>query len=71
MEYQEMEKGQTDYIRPCPHCGAQMQRVNRYFAGMDEGYCMHCPRCEATGEAGDTVDLAIEAWNTKEVKRIW
>lgn len=63
-----LSQGQADFIRPCPHCGTQLHRINREFAGWDEGFYMQCPTCQAAGKTGYTVDLAIEAWNNEEIE---
>jgi len=68
MKIKAIEKGQADYIRPCPYCKTQLHRINREFAGWDEGYFMQCPTCEAAGKTGYTVDLAIEAWNNESIE---
>lgn len=68
MKIKAIEKGQADFIRPCPYCKTQLHRINREYAGLDEGYFMQCPTCEATGKTGYTVDLAIEAWNNESIE---
>lgn len=68
MKVKTTEKGQADYIRPCPYCNTAMHRYNREYAGLDEGYYMQCPTCEAAGKTGYTIDLAIEAWNNETIE---
>jgi Lar family restriction alleviation protein len=54
----------ADYrvLRSCPFCGNYPVQVP---VAVNYGYAIHCATCEFFGPWGDTVALAVTAWNVR------
>jgi Lar family restriction alleviation protein len=55
-----------EYTRPvlvCPFCG---NPPDPYPFGNGYGYAIECNTCQYDGPWGDTAEMAIKAWNTRE-----
>ena len=48
-------------LKLCPFCGGKAL-IHTYF---DEGYVIECNHCDAKSAGKESIEEAIEAWNTR------
>lgn len=55
------------YLKPCPFCGSAGELYDRHWLGTFIVQCSNgtCPASFMIGWDYDTVEEAIEAWNTR------
>ena len=53
-----------DKLKPCPFCGT---KVEEQYSTCNDTYSVWCHGCEGDGPFKESIELAVEAWNTRSI----
>ena len=56
----------SNNLRPCPHCGQDIDEKNNYY--IFEGSRFVCWECGLFGPSANNREDALTAWNTREIE---
>lgn len=54
---------ESEFLKPCPYCGATPSIYQIYDCDCPPIYEVKCKECGIKGEAGDTIQEAVKNWN--------